>query len=79
MLQFDRGIPCSDLTLPTEAEGDWDVIRVLIVSHEDPVIAGFGKELSVPLGAEGNARSNIDTGLGDLIGLQYLRGRNVYR
>jgi hypothetical protein len=33
------------------------------VPHKDAVISRLGKELSVPLGSEGDAHSRIDSGL----------------
>jgi hypothetical protein len=62
--------------LPAETKGHWNVIRVLIVSHEDAVVARLGKELAVAFGSQGNASADIDTGFGNRIGRQDFSGRD---
>lgn len=56
----DRFWGCPAKALPAEAKGNGYVIGVLIITHENTVVTRLGKELSVPLGSQGDARSYID-------------------
>lgn len=67
------------MLLPAEAEGNRQVIRVVIVAHEDAMIAGFGKKFAMPFITELYARAAIHAWLIHRVRGQNLRRRHGYR